>query len=189
MTETQAAAARLRKRAARDEKAAAIDAGVPTPEQLAKGVYRSVRIKDPDAAEARYVKRNLSTRNLERWYAAGKIDERQFNAGERYRSDWERSGFGQRLTAKYDIISTGGGDGTHMPAMPGTLRQMDAWRTWCAARADLGTLAAGFDGMAVHDQLAQELDPSLDRVGIFTIKTSMIAVKICLERLVVFYRL
>jgi hypothetical protein len=76
-----------------------------------------------------------------------------------------------------------------MPAMPGTLRQMDAWRAWCAARADLGALANGFDAMAVHDQLAQEIDPRSDRTGLFTIRTSVQVVRLCLDRLVVWYRL
>ena len=189
MTDVQRAAATLRKKMERASESAKLDKGTPTPEQLAKNVYRAQKIKDPDAPEARYVKRNLSTRNLERWYAAGKIDERQFQAGDRYRSDWERSGFGQRVTAKYDITSTGGGAGSYMPSMPGTLAQMDAWRAWRAARADLGTLAEGFDAMAVHDQLANEIDPALDRVGIWTRRTSMMAVTICLDRLVVLYRL
>jgi hypothetical protein len=185
----QRAAAAIRKRAVREAKAADLDAGIPPPEQLAKGVFRSTRIKDPLKPEARYVRRNLSTRNLERWFAAGKIDERQFDAGDRYRSDWERSGFGPRLVSQYGIVSTGGGDGTHNPAMPSTLRQMDAWRAWQAARADLGTLAGGFDAMAIHDQLAQEIDPREDRVGIWTRRTGMMAVIICLDRLTAFYRL
>jgi hypothetical protein len=189
MTEVQRAAMAIRKRAVRHAKLAELDAGIPPAEQLAKGSFRTVKIKDPDAPEPRYVRRNLSTRNLERWFAASKIDERQFQAGDRYRSDWERAGFSQRVTAKYGIVSTGGGDGSYMPAMPGTLTQMDAWRAWRAARADLGSLAEGFDAMAVHDQLATEIDPALDRVGIWTRRTSMMAVTICLDRLVVFYRL
>lgn len=184
-TEVQRAAAAMRKRAVRDAKAADLDAGIPPPEQLAKGVFRSTRIKDPEKPEARYVRRNLSTRNLERWFAAGKIDERQFDAGDRYRSDWERSGFGPRLVAQYDIVSTGGGPGS----FSGPLINEDAWRAWQAARADLGTLAGGFDAMAVHDQLAQEIDPREDRIGIFTLRTSILAVRICLDRLVAFYRL
>lgn len=188
-TEVQRTANAIRKRAAREAKLADLDAGIPPPEQLAKGVFRSEKIKDPDKPEARYVRRNLSTRNLERWYAAGKIDERQYQAGDRYRSDWERSGFQQRVTAKYDIVSTGGGDGSYMPSMPGSLTQMDAWRAFNAAQADLGTLAPGFDAMAVHDELAQEIDPRQDRTGLFTRRTGMAIVLVCLDRLVAFYRL
>jgi hypothetical protein len=188
-TEIQRAAAAIRKRAVRQAKLADLDAGIPPPEQLAKGRFETVKIKDPEAPAPRWVRRNLSTRNLERWYAAGKIDERQYQAGDRYRTDWERSGFEQRVTARYGITSTGGGDGSYMPAMPGTIVQMDAWRAFQAAQADLGSLAPGFDAMAVHDQLAQEIDPREDRIGIFTVRTSMLAVRICLDRLAAFYRL
>lgn len=187
-SELQRAAARLRRKADRDAKLVTLDAGLPTPEQFARNRYETTKIKDPDAPEARWVKRNLSSRNLERWYASKKIDERQFTAGERYRGDYERTGFEQRVTSRYEG-GGGGGDGTYTPAMPGTVTQMDAWRAWRAAREQLDNLAQGFDAMTIHDQIAIEIDPAEDRVGIFTQRTSMMAVQICLDRLVSFYRL
>lgn len=188
MTDVQRAAAAVRKRAARGARLAEIDAGMPTPEQLAKNVYRTVATKDPEGPGARLVKRNLTSRNLERWLCARKIDDRQFRAGDKYRSDFEAAGFQQRVTSRYDG-GGGGGGATHTPAMPGTLAQMDAWRRWRAARDQLGLLANGFDAMAVHDQLATEIDPAEDRVGIYTRRTSMMAVIISLDRLVMIYGL
>jgi hypothetical protein len=76
-----------------------------------------------------------------------------------------------------------------MPAMPSTLRQMDAWRRWREARAALGSLANGFDAMVLNDQLAVEIDPEHDRIGIWTRRTSMMAVQLSLERLVLHYGL
>jgi hypothetical protein len=188
LTDVQRAAAAARRRSQRGQTLAEIEAGQPTPEQFARNVYQTVQIKDPDQPSTRFAKRNLTSRNLERWRTAGKIDARQFDAGDRYRSDYEKSGFEQRVTSRYDG-GGGGGDGTYSPAMPGTLVQMDAWKRWRAARADLGSLAAGFDAMAVHDQLAEEIDRGQDRVGIYTRRTSMMAVVICLDRLVIFYGL
>lgn len=188
MTDVQRAAAKVRQRQAQAKQLDELDKGLPTPEQQAKNVYRTVLTKDPDGPGARYAKRNMTSRNLERWLYAKKIDDRQYRAGDRYRSDYERAGFEQRVTSRYSG-GGGGGGGTHNPAMPDTLVQMDAWKRWRAARDDLGGLAAGFDTLAVHDQMAADINPAEDRAGIFDRRTCMVGVMICLDRLVVFYGL
>jgi hypothetical protein len=152
MTEVQQVAARIRKRAVRHGKLADLDAGTPPPEQLAKNLYRTVKIKDPLAPEARLVKRNFTGRTIDLWRARGMISERAHSACERYRDDWEKAGFQRSIVSNYDITSTGGGAVTHMPAMPGTLAQMDAWRRFNAARAVLSrSLVAAFDAIVLDD--------------------------------------
>lgn len=152
MTEVQQVAARIRKRAAATVATAKFDLGTPPPEQLAKGVYRTVKIKDPDAPEARLIKRNFTGRTIDLWRARGMITERQYRAAERYRDDWDKAGFQRSIVSNYDITSTGGGAGTHMPAMPGTLAQMDAWRRFNDARAVLSrSLVPAFDAIVLDD--------------------------------------
>jgi hypothetical protein len=185
MTEVQRRAAAIRRREANE--AATLNLGEPTAEARQHHTFATAKIKDPDAPAPRLVKRNLTARNLERWYAAGKIDYRQFTAGDRYRTSFERSGFEQRVTSRY--APRAGGTPNYSPAMPGTLSQMDAWKAWRAARDDLGSLAAGFDAMAIHDGLTTDIAPADDSVGIYTQRTAMMAVAICLDRLVAFYRL
>jgi hypothetical protein len=185
MTDVQRRAAAIRSREANE--AAALNLGEPTAEARQHHVYATEKIKDPDSPTPRLVKRNLSRRNLERWHTAGKIDYRQFTAGDRYRTAYERSGFEQRVTSRYEIRV--GGSPDYSPAMPGTLGQMDAWKEWRAARDDLGRLAAGFDALAIHDLLVTDIDRSDDPIGIFNRTSVMFAVVICLDRLVDFYRL
>lgn len=185
MTEVQRRAAALRRREAND--ASTLNLGEPTPEARQHHHYATAKVKDPDAPAPRLVKRNLTARNLERWYSAGKIDYRQFTAGDRYRTSFERSGFEQRVTSRY--APRFGGGSNYSPAMPGTLHQMDAWKAWRAARDDLGTLAAGFDAMALHDVVAADVDAADDAIGIYSKRTAMMAIVICLDRLVAFYRL
>jgi hypothetical protein len=186
MTDVQRAAHRAREKQATEKKAEEIDKGLPTTEQFKRNVYAFRRIKDPEGPTTRFARRNLTSRNLERWFHAGKIDARQFEAGDRYRSDYEKTGFEQRVTSRYSG-GGGSGGGTYSPAMPGTLVQMDAWNRWRAARDDLGSLAAGFDAMAVHDQLVDEIDPADDPVRVYADRTWMLGVRICLDRLVCFY--
>jgi hypothetical protein len=163
MTEVQHAAARMRRRAARHGNLADLDAGTPPPEQLAKNLYRTVKIKDPLAPEARLVKRNFTGRTIDLWRARGMISERQYRAAERYRDDWERAGFTRSLVSNYEMTSTGGGAGTHTPAMPGTLAQMDAWRRFNAARVVLSrSLVAAFDAIVLDDLAATE---AVDALG------------------------
>lgn len=157
----------------------------PTDEQMRRGCYHTVQVKDPGQAAPRFVKKNMDGRNLERWLNRELIDARQFRAGDKYRTDFELSGWQPRLVARYGF---GGVGGEAAGPGPATERQMDAWRRWRAAREELSaSLREGFDQLLLHD--AGLDDVAVDPLGFYRPRTGMLAVKLCLTELVAFYGL
>ncbi len=180
-------AERLRSQARR--RAAAEEAIPPTPQQLGRNIYETVQVKDPDACAARFVKRNTTGRNLERWRARDLIGDREFDAGERYRTTFEMSGWLPRVTARYGVF-TGGGEPT--PPGPSTHQQMDAWNAWRTARAEIAwPLREGFDLLVLHDMGMSDVanDSASDPAGIFGPRSGLPAVAVALLQLATFYRL
>ena len=162
----------------------------PTPEQLAANDYAVVQVKDPDQAAPILVRRNLTSRNLERWHRRGLIGDVQLAAGDRYRGDYELAGWQQRVCSRYDIVTAGGQGAVWQAPMPGTLRQMDAWKRWREARAELDpALVWGFDSMLLHDQAHGEVPSAHDRLRAFTRDRWALVVVICLDRLARHYRM
>jgi hypothetical protein len=163
-TDVQRAAASIRKRVARHAKLHDLDAGLPTPEQLAHGIYRTVKIKEPGKAEARLVKRNLAGRTIDLWLSRGMITDRQHRAAERYRADYEQAGLERSIISQYDG-GTGSGSGTpnYAGTLPGTLCQMDARDRWRRARDKLSrSLVAAFDAIVLHDLAATDAVDAID---------------------------
>jgi hypothetical protein len=172
------------------ERRVAVDRVEPTPEQLRRNRFALVQVKDPDQAAPIIVRRNLTTRNLERWFNRELIDSAQLAAGDRYRSDYERAGFEQRVTSRYDIVTAGAQGAVFQPAMPGTLRQMDAWDRYRDARAQIDpALVWGFDSMILHDASFGDVPAGHDRLKAFTRDRWGLVVTLCLARLVTHYRL
>jgi hypothetical protein len=186
LTEVQRRAARLRR-----QESAPVEIGEPPAEQLNRLKFDRVTIKDPDSPTPRVARRALSSRNLERWFARKAIDEAGYRAGDRYRSSYERAGFEQRVTSRYDIVTAGGQAGNWRSPGPQNESQMDAWAAWRAARDDLGSLAAGFDQLILHDALMDEIDAfAEDGAPVWRRRDWVIlGIGICITRLKVFYRL
>jgi hypothetical protein len=162
----------------------------PTEQQLRHNAYDLVQVKDPDQAAPIIVRRNLTTRNLERWFNRQLIDDKQFAAGGRYRADYERCGFQQRVTSRYEPVTAGGQGAVWQPPMPGTLGQMDAWNRYSEARATIDpALAWGFDSMILFDTSHADVDAARDRLRAFTRDRWALVVQLCLARLVLHYRL
>jgi hypothetical protein len=186
LTEVQRRAARLRR-----QESAPVEIGEPPAAQLNRLQFDRVTIKDPDSPTPRVARRALSSRNLERWLARSVIDEAGYRAGDRYRSSYERAGFEQRVTSRYDIVTAGGQAGNWRTPGPQNDAQMDAWMAWRAAREDLGSLAGGFDQLILHDSLMDEIDAhNADGEPVWLRRGwVMLGVGICIKRLKVFYRL
>lgn len=162
----------------------------PTPEQFAKGAFDHTQVHDPDTGHPINVRRNLTTRNLERWYNRGLIDDAALAAGSRYRDDYEQTGFQPKVTSAYDIVTAGGQGATYTPPMPGTLRQMDAWKRYRAARAEIDpALVWGFDSLILHDLSHADVPAVQDRLRGFHRDRWAFVVQLCLARLVAYYRL
>ena len=71
-------------------------------------------------------------------FARGLVTQRQFDAGERLRTDWERAQLAPRVTMSWDAapVSRGRGGSTDRPDLSGT--QIDAKRRFDAALAAAG---------------------------------------------------
>lgn len=87
---------------------------------------------------ARSVTVNLAESPLGWLFARGHVSRRQFEAGERLRTDWERGQLSPRITMSWDAtpVSRGRGDPTQRPDLTGA--QIDAKHRFEAAVADAG---------------------------------------------------
>jgi len=94
--------------------------------------------KGKTSRPARSVTVNFAESPLGWLFARGFVSQRQFDAGERLRADWERGQLSPRVTMSWDAapISRGRGGSTPQPDLTGT--QIDARR-----RFDAAVLAAG----------------------------------------------
>ena len=171
-------------------RAVAVDRVEPTREQLLRGGWAMVQVKDPDQAAPIVVRRNLAGRNLERWFARELIGETEFAAGGRYRDDYERAGFQQRVTASFDIVTAGAQGAVYSPPMPGTMVQMDAWKRYRAARDEINpALRWGFDSLILFDTGYQDVPAEHDQLRAFHRDRWAVMVKLCLGELARHYRL
>jgi Domain of unknown function (DUF6456) len=104
------------------------------------------RAMEPEAAPAdgrrlpqrRSVTVNLAEAPLGWLFARGLVTRRQFDAGERLRSDWERSQLAPRVTMSWDAapVARGRGGASAAPDLAGA--QIDAKRRFDAATAAAG---------------------------------------------------
>jgi Domain of unknown function (DUF6456) len=87
---------------------------------------------------ARSVTVNLAESPLGWLFARGHVSQRQFDAGERLRFDWERGQLGQRVTMAWDAAPVSQSRGGSADAMDLSSAQLDARRRFEAAVADAG---------------------------------------------------
>ena len=163
----------------------------PTPEQLRHHRYGLAQVKDPESPAPIIVRRNLTTRNLERWHHREVIDFRLFMAGDRYRSDYERSGFNQRTIGRYGERGMAPTSPSYAGSLPGSLQQLDARERWRKARLELpAALVLGFERLLLHDDVVAQLAhlDAGDRRG-FCKDKAMPTVKLCLQMLASHYRI
>lgn len=87
---------------------------------------------------ARSITMNLAESPLGWLFARGHVSQRQFDAGERLRADWERAQLGQRVTMSWDaapVARTRGGSGEYLD-LSGP--QLDAKKRFETAVAEAG---------------------------------------------------
>ena len=95
-------------------------------------------MQGPGDLPARSVTVNLAESPLGWLFARGLVSQRQFDAGERLRADWERSQLSPRVTMTWDAapISRGRGGASSRPDLNGA--QIDARRRFDGAVAAAG---------------------------------------------------
>ena len=87
---------------------------------------------------ARSVTVNLAESPLGWLLARGHVSQRQFDAGERLRFDWERGQLGQRVTMAWDAAPVSSSRGGAGDALDLSGSQLDAKRRFEAAVAEAG---------------------------------------------------
>jgi len=85
------------------------------------------------ARAARSVTVNMAESPLGWLFARGLVTQRQFDAGERLRADWERSQLAPRVTMSWDAAPLSGGRGGSAPRPDLNGAQIDARRRFDAA--------------------------------------------------------
>ncbi len=90
------------------------------------------------ARVTRSVTVNLAESPLGWLFARGLVTQRQFDAGERLRTDWERSQLAPRVTMSWDAAPLSGGRGGSAPRPDLNGAQIDARRRFDAAVAAAG---------------------------------------------------
>jgi hypothetical protein len=94
--------------------------------------------KEVGVAPARSVTVNLAESPLGWLFSRGLLSRRQFDAGERLRSDWERAQLAPRVTMGWNNAPVSGSRGGSAPAPDLAGSQIDAKRRFEAAVASAG---------------------------------------------------
>ena len=126
---------------------------------------------------------NLGESPLTWLHSRGHLSDRQLDAGERLRADWERAQLAPSVTMRWDPIRGGGGGGAGLN--PGE-RQLAA-----KARFDAAVTAAG-PGLA--DVLwrvacAGESLPVAEKALAWPVRSGKLVLRLALDRVAGFYRL
>ena len=105
-------------------------------------VEQPVRDDPPSPAQggraARSLTVNLAESPLGWLLARGHVSQRQYDAGERLRCDWERGQLGQRVTMAWDAAPVSRSRGATSDAVDLSCAQLDAKRRFEAAVANAG---------------------------------------------------
>lgn len=96
-------------------------------------VVRRSEVERKARRPARSVTVNLVESPLGWLHARGHIDQRQYDAGERLRADWERGQLSPRITMSWDAAPVQRGRGGSVPEMGLSNAQLDARRRFHAA--------------------------------------------------------
>ena len=108
------------------------------PRLLSERSIERESVAGPEARRVRSVTVNLAESPLGWLYSRGFVSRRQFDAGERLRSDWERAQLAPRITMTWDSapVARGRGGAAAQPDL--TASQLDAKRRFNDAIASAG---------------------------------------------------
>lgn len=166
------------------------DPGAPTPEQLTRHTFAEKLIVEAWDKPPVKVTRNLTGRAIDRYRARGLLDQRQHQAAERYRGDYDRGGYERSVISNYE----GGGGSASGPnytgTMAATLAQIDARERLRTARASLPVrLVPAFDALVLHEIEAAQVGNDNGRPGSQASRFAIEWLRICCDMLGDFYRM
>ncbi|PEQ10777.1 hypothetical protein B2G71_20740 [Novosphingobium sp. PC22D] len=126
---------------------------------------------------------NLAESPVAWLHARGHLDERQFDAGERLRADWEFAQLSQRLTMRWDPVRTKGGPDAGLSP---TERQIAAKARFDGAVAAAGS---GLSDILWRVVCAGEGLPDAERALGWPTRSGKLVLRLALDRVADFYRI
>lgn len=142
--------------------------------------------RDPKRMRPRSVTVNLSESPLGWLHARGHLTDRQFDAGEKLRADWERANLAPRITMRWDAALVAGGKRS-APAM------LDESETQLAAKLRfenaIDYLGNDLSDIAWRIICGGEGTPVAEKNLGWPARSGKLVLKIALDRLASFYRL
>lgn len=134
------------------------------------------------AAAQRSVKVNCAESPLTWLHARGHLSDRQFDAGERLRTDWERAQLAPAVTMRWEPVRFGGGERNLSP----TERQIAAKERFDAAIAAAGT---GLSDILWRVVCAGDALAMAEKALDWPVRSGKLVLRIALDRVADFYRI
>lgn len=141
------------------------------------------RRKSGVGPKRRSVTVNLAESPLTWLHAHGHLDDRLYDAGERLRSDWERSQLGPSLTMRWDPVRI---RGTADAGLNPSERQLAARQRFDAAIAMAGR---GLADILWRVVCAGETLPAAEKALAWPARSGKLVLKLALDRVADFYRI
>lgn len=135
---------------------------------------------------ARSVKVNLSESPLGWLHARGHLTDRQFDSGEKLRTDWESANLAPSITTRWNITPPSGGRRGALDGLNPTEAQVAARQRFDNAIAYLGS---DLSDIAWRIICAGEAVPAAEKGLGWPARSGKLVLKIALDRLGDFYRL
>lgn len=129
---------------------------------------------------------NLSESPLGWLRARGLVSERQFEAGEKLRGDFERAALGPSVTMRWDASGVRGARGLAPDALERTTAQVAAKQRFDAAITAAG---AGLSDILWRTVCACETIPDAERALGWPARSGRLVLGMALDRVADFYRL
>ena len=126
---------------------------------------------------------NLAESPLTWLHARGHLNDRQFEAGERLRTDWERAQLGPSVTMRWDVVRVSGGGEA---GLTGGERQIAAKDRFDRALAEAG---AGLADILWRVVCAGEGLPQAERGLAWPARSGKLVLSIALDRIASSYRI
>ncbi|WP_017670659.1 DUF6456 domain-containing protein [Blastomonas sp. AAP53] len=135
---------------------------------------------------ARSVTVNLAESPLGWLFARGLIDQRQFDAGEKLRADWERANLAPSITMRWDAAPISSGSRCSDGHLEPTERQTAARQRFDAAMTALGR---DLNDIAWRVICSGEAMPVAEKALGWPVRSGRLVLRMALDRLADFYRL
>lgn len=132
------------------------------------------------AGAVRSVRVNIAESPLTWLHARGHLSDRQFDAGERLRADWERAELAPSVTMRWDPVRISGGE----PGLTQGERQLAARRRFDGAIAAAGP---GLSDILWRVVCAGEGVPAAEKALAWPARSGKLVLELALDRVAGFY--